>query len=146
MLVVAQLNIQDKVLKVVGLQLNAQDGSTVCTHADRVFATLTQRSGIMFASACPEIDYRAQSVLMQLMSKVLPHRGALSPMHSHFCPMVPGLEKCEVNEHMNGNSVNYCYSLFLFYFLSDSIKSSLASKVGFSQSRLDAFFTQSAPK
>ena len=47
---------------------------------------------------------------------------------------------------MNGHSINYNYSLWQFYFLSDSLKSALASKVGFSQSRLDAFFTQSAPK
>lgn len=80
------------------------------------------------------------------MSKTLPHRGALSPMHAHFCPNTVPPEKSEVTEHMNANAINYSYSLYQFYFLSDSIKSILASKVGFSQSRLDAYFTQNAPK
>lgn len=95
----------------------------------------------MLASVCPEIEFRAQSVLMQLMSKSLPHRGALSPMHAHFCPQTVELDKSEVTEHMNTNCINYNYSLYQFYFLSDQIKSALASKVGFSQSRLDAYLT-----
>ena len=83
---------------------------------------------------------------MQLMSKMLPHRGALTPMHSHFSPLTPQLEKNEVYEHMNSNCINYNFSLFHFYFLSDGIKAHLASKVGFSQNRLDSFFTQNSPR
>ena len=80
-------------------------------------------------------------MLMQLMSKVLPHRGNLTPMHAHFSPLTPFIEKREVFEYMNTNSINYNYSLFQFYFLSDAIKIHLANKAGFSQSRLDAYCT-----
>jgi hypothetical protein len=48
---------------------------------------------------------------MQLMSKLLPHRGSLSPMHAHFCPLTAQLDKNEATEHMNANAVNYNYSL-----------------------------------
>ena len=72
----------------IALQLNAQEGAE-CKHAERLFGLVSQRSGILLASVCPEIEYRAQNVLMQLMAKILPHRGALSPMHSHFCPVPP---------------------------------------------------------
>jgi hypothetical protein len=59
MQICAQINIQDKAFKAIALQLNAQDPQQPCRFTDRLFAVITQRSGIMLTSVCPEIEFRA---------------------------------------------------------------------------------------
>ena len=102
---------------------------------------VTQRSGILIASACGELEFRAQQSMMELISRNLPHRGCLTPMHSHLTPTTIFPEKSTEFERMNSNSINYGKTLHLFYFLSAAQKRNIAMRIGFSVERLEQFIS-----
>ena len=105
----AQINVMDKILSTIPLQLNAikhetpgqdepmgEDDSLILSVQDRKVAIVTQRNGILLASSCTELEYRAQKSLMEYISRVLPHRGCFTPMHSHLTPLTAYPEKSSI--------------------------------------------------
>lgn len=60
-------------------------------------------------------------------------------MHSHLTPLTTYPEKSSVFQRMNSNSVNYSKSLYLYFFLTQTQKRNIASKIGFTVAKLEAF-------
>ena len=153
--IVAQLNVMDKILATIPLHLNgfADQGNNggafdakyqeklLRNIQDRKLAIVTQRHGILLASSCSELEYRAQKSLIELTSRVLPHRGCLTPIHSHLTPQTPFPEKSSIFQRTNSNGVNYSRQLYTYYFLSRTQKRNIASKIGFTVAKMDSFIT-----
>ena len=106
---------------------------------ERKLAIVTQRNGILLTSSCSELEYRAQKSLVELSSRVLPHRGCLTPMHSHLTPITIFPEKHSVFERTNSNAINYSKSLYLYFFLTQTQKRNIASKIGFTVPKMESF-------
>lgn len=109
--IVAQINVMDKILSTIPLQLNqfktltdqdltnstlSKEEHLLSSVQDRKIAIVTQQNGILLASPCSELEYRAQKSLVELTSRVLPHRGCLTPMHSHLTPVTVFAEKLTI--------------------------------------------------
>ena len=134
----------DKVLSTMPLELNPLDESHSGAEAmlpERKIALVTQRNGILIVSSCAEVESRAQETLIELFSKLLPHRGCLTPLHGHITPITPFPEKCTVNERTNQNVTDYNLSMYQLYFLSDRIKRHLVTKAGFTKRKLEEFLS-----
>ena len=134
----------DKVLSTAPLDLNPLDASHSGADAllpERKIALITQRNGILIVSSCAEVESRAQETLIELFSKLLPHRGCLTPLHGHITPITPFPEKCTVNERTNQNVTDYNLSMYQLYFLSDRIKRHLVTKAGFTKRKLEEFLS-----
>jgi len=113
--IVAQINLMDKVLSTMPLELNPLDASHSGADAilpERKIALVTQRNGILIVSSCAEVESRAQETLIELFSKLLPHRGCLTPLHGHITPVTPFPEKCTINERTNQNVTDYNLSMY----------------------------------
>lgn len=71
-------------------------------------------------SSCSELEFRAEKSLMELVSKVLPNKGCMTPMHSHLTPTTFYNEKSSVYQRTNHNAINYSKSIYLYWFLSET--------------------------
>ena len=134
----------DKVLSTVPLELNPMDATQSGANTilpERKIALVTQRNGILIVSSCGEVEHRAQEALLELFSRLLPHRGCLTPLHGHITPVTPFPEKSTVNERTNQNVIDYNLSMYQLYFLSDSIKRHLVTKAGFTKRKLEEFLS-----
>ena len=101
----------DKVLSTIPLELNPVQMDDIVLP-ERKIALVTQRNGIAIASSCAEMEHRAQQAMIELFSKLLPHRGCLTPLHSHVTPSTVFPEKNSVYARINQNVVDYNLSLY----------------------------------
>ena len=77
--------------------------------------------------------------MVHFLSRAVPHRGFLTPLHSHLTPMTVFSEKSLIFERTNGNAVNYTKSLRQFFFMTKAQRALIASKIGFTVDKLDSF-------
>ena len=76
--ITTQINLMDKILHAFPMSPKANE--------PRTFAVVLHRGGITMIKSCEENAYQAQESLMLHMTRLLPFKGAHSPLHAHLRP------------------------------------------------------------
>ncbi|CDW71891.1 UNKNOWN [Stylonychia lemnae] len=129
---VAQLNIQDKINKMIPLP-------TYTSEIKRSFLVLPKRGGILKVSSLSEQEHLGLESMMQMTSRTLPSRGSLPPIFSHIIPIVPYQEQDQIMKRLNQNSINK-RALGNYYFMNYNMQRAIAERIGYSVSSLNSYF------
>jgi hypothetical protein len=72
----------------------------------RRFIVSPKRGGLLIITTMTEQEYASQESMIEVFTRLLPHRGAMPPLVSHKAPAVPGKEKNTIIERMNRAAID----------------------------------------
>ncbi len=80
--------------------------STLGSDFQKRFLILPKHGGLKLVSTLPEQEYLGLESLLEVISRMLPHRGGLTPMHYHKTPYIPKKEIDSLTQRMNENAID----------------------------------------